>query len=65
MREYMSISKTAFREGRRFIGVGGSLFSGLTFISLVTVTLCLLFGKLLGTFFSGGDTGDDVAKRVI
>lgn len=27
--------------------------------------LCLLFRKLLGTFLSGGDTGDDVAKRVI
>lgn len=27
--------------------------------------LCLLFGKLLRTFLSGGDTRDDVAKRVI
>lgn len=42
----------------------GSLFAGLTFIGVVTLPLCILFSKLLGTFLSGGDTGDDVPKRV-
>jgi len=45
-------------------GERGSLFAGFTFTSLLTFTLRLLFGKVLRTFFRGGDTGDDVAKRV-
>ena len=45
-------------------GERDSLFAGLALTGLLTLALCLLFGKLLGTFLGGSDTGDDVAKRI-
>jgi hypothetical protein len=42
----------------------GSLLAGLTFASLLTLTVCLLFGELLRTFLSGSDTGYDIAEWV-
>jgi hypothetical protein len=66
MSESMVVSKTDVRYEWRWIQIQAesSLFAGLTFISHLTLTLCLLFGKLLRTLLSGGDTGDDVAERV-
>lgn len=67
MRDPILVSRTDLGcewDGHKSKVCESSLFAGLTFISFLTLTLCLLFGKLLRPLLRRSDTGDNVSEGV-